>query len=108
MIRRPPRSTLFPYTTLFRSHVEQPAQAAGDGGGRPARRRARLHRGGGGRPGHALPAHEEGEARPPARVHRVSGAALAPFARTLTPSTSKKMNPPFTFLDMAAHARAAL
>src|SRR6266851_7411403 len=26
MIRRPPRSTLFPYTTLFRSHVvEQPA-----------------------------------------------------------------------------------
>src|SRR3712207_7458113 len=24
MIRRPPRSTLFPYTTLFRSDVEQP------------------------------------------------------------------------------------
>src|SRR3712207_7435136 len=24
MIRRPPRSTLFPYTTLFRSAVEQP------------------------------------------------------------------------------------
>src|SRR3712207_8148671 len=24
MIRRPPRSTLFPYTTLFRSYVEQP------------------------------------------------------------------------------------
>src|SRR2546425_7951532 len=23
MIRRPPRSTLFPYTTLFRSHQEQ-------------------------------------------------------------------------------------
>src|SRR5687768_17878390 len=23
MIRRPPRSTLFPYTTLFRSHVDQ-------------------------------------------------------------------------------------
>src|SRR5260370_11640868 len=23
MIRRPPRSTLFPYTTLFRSHMEQ-------------------------------------------------------------------------------------
>src|SRR5437773_9392203 len=33
MIRRPPRSTLFPYTTLFRSHqlgpeVERVAQAA--------------------------------------------------------------------------------
>src|SRR5690554_7177928 len=24
MIRRPPRSTLFPYTTLFRSHVDGP------------------------------------------------------------------------------------
>src|SRR3989475_11766671 len=24
MIRRPPRSTLFPYTTLFRSHAETP------------------------------------------------------------------------------------
>src|SRR2546425_10282645 len=25
MIRRPPRSTLFPYTTLFRSHSQEPA-----------------------------------------------------------------------------------
>src|SRR3712207_8282604 len=25
MIRRPPRSTLFPYTTLFRSEVDDPA-----------------------------------------------------------------------------------
>src|SRR5256884_7811449 len=24
MIRRPPRSTLFPYTTLFRSHFDRP------------------------------------------------------------------------------------
>src|SRR2546422_3798271 len=24
MIRRPPRSTLFPYTTLFRSHTDDP------------------------------------------------------------------------------------
>src|SRR3712207_8209906 len=32
MIRRPPRSTLFPYTTLFRSarHVEQIEKAAGE------------------------------------------------------------------------------
>src|SRR3712207_9558311 len=27
MIRRPPRSTLFPYTTLFRSRAEPPAEA---------------------------------------------------------------------------------
>src|SRR3712207_7581471 len=41
MIRRPPRSTLFPYTTLFRSH----------GGGRPRDRRPRRPlRPGGGRP----------------------------------------------------------
>src|SRR3712207_7190242 len=26
MIRRPPRSTLFPYTTLFRSRAEEPEQ----------------------------------------------------------------------------------
>src|SRR2546425_1728914 len=26
MIRRPPRSTLFPYTTLFRSRVDQPVE----------------------------------------------------------------------------------
>src|SRR3712207_7035911 len=32
MIRRPPRSTLFPYTTLFRSQVEHGAGGA-DGGG---------------------------------------------------------------------------
>src|SRR3712207_8335911 len=28
MIRRPPRSTLFPYTTLFRSPRRRPAEAA--------------------------------------------------------------------------------
>src|SRR2546425_2185225 len=47
MIRRPPRSTLFPYTTLFRSHVEPrraqaPAQhdeAAHDLGHLPRRTR---------------------------------------------------------------------
>src|SRR2546430_11225590 len=32
MIRRPPRSTLFPYTTLFRSRVEAEAHA-GEGRG---------------------------------------------------------------------------
>src|SRR3712207_7432248 len=29
MIRRPPRSTLFPYTTLFRSHEDAPAAEGG-------------------------------------------------------------------------------
>src|SRR3712207_8035318 len=31
MIRRPPRSTLFPYTTLFRSEVEVPGRLRGAG-----------------------------------------------------------------------------
>src|SRR3712207_7516528 len=33
MIRRPPRSTLFPYTTLFRSAVRSEARAVVVGGG---------------------------------------------------------------------------
>src|SRR3712207_9157106 len=32
MIRRPPRSTLFPYTTLFRSVVGQPQKLVGEEG----------------------------------------------------------------------------
>src|SRR3712207_7803544 len=45
MIRRPPRSTLFPYTTLFRSRPAgaAPARAGGAGGDR-ARDRLRRRR----------------------------------------------------------------
>src|SRR3712207_7343179 len=52
MIRRPPRSTLFPYTTLFRSGLAQPREAAavrggGRGDARPHRpRRRAVARGG--------------------------------------------------------------
>src|SRR2546426_5830184 len=35
MIRRPPRSTLFPYTTLFRSRTLKAGAVAGMGAGRP-------------------------------------------------------------------------
>src|SRR5438128_9151309 len=35
MIRRPPRSTLFPYTTLFRSAPGRPALRLGTTGDRP-------------------------------------------------------------------------
>src|SRR2546430_11414936 len=48
MIRRPPRSTLFPYTTLFRSHVIDvvwvEADAAGDGAPVEVANHARLRR----------------------------------------------------------------
>src|SRR5437879_7629354 len=42
MLRRPPRSTLFPYTTLFRSVLDDVPGAGRDGGGvfRPGRRAA--------------------------------------------------------------------
>src|SRR3712207_6900399 len=42
MIRRPPRSTLFPYTTLFRSRDEPPPQAPC---GRPPRHATGLEDG---------------------------------------------------------------
>src|SRR3712207_9187634 len=53
MIRRPPRSTLFPYTTLFRS--DRHLRGNADGGAQPrragkARRVVRQHA----RPAHAL------------------------------------------------------
>src|SRR3712207_7926567 len=35
MIRRPPRSTLFPYTTLFRSPAPRAADPRGAGGAHP-------------------------------------------------------------------------
>src|SRR2546429_6019159 len=42
MIRRPPRSTLFPYTTLFRSPHRRAAHPAEDARGAGAPRRAPL------------------------------------------------------------------
>src|SRR3712207_8862118 len=44
MIRRPPRSTLFPYTTLFRSRGS--TRTARRGAGAPRDRRPGLRRGG--------------------------------------------------------------
>src|SRR5258708_28768018 len=47
MIRRPPRSTLFPYTTLFRSHPKRTAEKhvilAGDIGGTKCNLRSEEH-----------------------------------------------------------------
>src|SRR5437868_10275944 len=44
MIRRPPRSTLFPYTTLFRSPTLRQLQPAGSGGVAAGRQMLRRHR----------------------------------------------------------------
>src|SRR3712207_8546291 len=40
MIRRPPRSTLFPYTTLFRSRLRRVRRARRGRGGKDRRRRS--------------------------------------------------------------------
>src|SRR3712207_7699027 len=58
MIRRPPRSTLFPYTTLFRS---PPAPAGGAGG------ETRWKRERGGRTGHGTVPRRPRRRLPPAR-----------------------------------------
>src|SRR3712207_8647461 len=55
MIRRPPRSTLFPYTTLFRSEE--------------AHRRAAVRPGAATPTGHLIGEHDRGVADPDLRVH---------------------------------------
>src|SRR3712207_6926278 len=59
MIRRPPRSTLFPYTTLFRSGrgQEQRGERAGEG------RAEGQQQGKGARRGHGSPAERTGRIR---------------------------------------------
>src|SRR3712207_8496584 len=79
MIRRPPRSTLFPYTTLFRS----PRPRLGHGTGR-ARRGADKHGTGG--PGPAV-LDQPGE---PAAVAAVGGAVRAQGARVAGPARDRK------------------
>src|SRR2546425_9478646 len=65
MIRRPPRSTLFPYTTLFRSPPEldqplgMPAVATGGAAGQDGAAHALRLRGRGGRPSDSDPSRSE-------------------------------------------------
>src|SRR3712207_6951011 len=66
MIRRPPRSTLFPYTTLFRSERPPPVRARhgrrdDPGGGRAQRPRGLVHQGLLRRPGDRRPPALEGD-----------------------------------------------
>src|SRR2546426_11878923 len=75
MIRRPPRSTLFPYTTLFRS---ERAPLRGDTGATASHRDAP-----GGEPGHELDPRADGGPTPDdagdgARPRRRHGRRVAP------------------------------
>src|SRR2546425_8614177 len=58
MIRRPPRSTLFPYTTLFRSHDHAPRMRVLDGPEQVTHQRVRRGDGAG------APAQGVGQALP--------------------------------------------
>src|SRR5690348_18190936 len=86
MIRRPPRSTLFPYTTLFRSRgqlrregfavpvartrwIGRPCPGAGDGG-RPTEER-HAHHDGDGSPGRRCRRSEEHTSELQSPVHLV-------------------------------------
>src|SRR2546426_8166309 len=75
MIRRPPRSTLFPYTTLFRSVEGQHGRAADPGRLGPGGARLRLRCGlgahadhGGSRPFHARSEEHTSELQSPCNL----------------------------------------
>src|SRR2546430_12249500 len=61
MIRRPPRSTLFPYTTLFRSNPDLRLLCKGDTGEGGARRLGLDNQSAGGASGHRQGAVDEAE-----------------------------------------------
>src|SRR2546429_3827350 len=77
MIRRPPRSTLFPYTTLFRSHV-----AGQIGRARLGRRATRHHDAGGQR-------SEEHTSELQSRLHLVCRLLLEKKKQYLNLSSSE-------------------
>src|SRR2546430_12067456 len=84
MIRRPPRSTLFPYTTLFRSPVHHDAAAS----------LAHLEHDDG-TPGRRIPAHAEQTSQVHERHHVVAEHdRLAPFhgGRGLQDRKSTRLN----------------
>src|SRR2546430_16583180 len=71
MIRRPPRSTLFPYTTLFRSRcngegkvIEKPCRTCAGSGHRPGEKKVRVSIPGGVDSGSQIRLTGEGEVGP--------------------------------------------
>src|SRR5260370_16819632 len=99
MIRRPPRSTLFPYTTLFRSNSgrERPEPLTGplpvhtptpDRPPAPATLYRRPE------PATALHAHGQPTETPPCRTASVPRAVHAPAVRCGFPPTATNTAPP--------------
>src|SRR2546422_7555126 len=101
MIRRPPRSTLFPYTTLFRSHQrpDQPCRESGKDAEPADCRHAQSAgegqtAGGGGHRGREAPlgagGHREEERRRLGAPGRAGGAGGAGPPREASPAASQR------------------
>src|SRR2546425_7320492 len=86
MIRRPPRSTLFPYTTLFRSRDHRPGRPQ-DGHQRPQLGGERVH---GRLRGRALPYLGEHHLRPRSEEHTSELQSLAYLVCRLLLEKKKK------------------
>src|SRR2546430_1602451 len=134
MIRRPPRSTLFPYTTLFRSlgaagrwtvrrrHLAQrhaPVRRAGAAAGRarrPARRPVLARRGGllrAARPAPVRWTHPRGHPGPPddrrsPPAHRSPARRAARAGRSIAASAGERPAGPVPVGDRLSGGRAAV
>src|SRR2546422_6159609 len=84
MIRRPPRSTLFPYTTLFRSRSAPPRRPAGSGRRRSSGARCSASPSGS-RRNRASPRSEEHTSELQSRLHLVCRLLLEKKKKKLVP-----------------------
>src|SRR5258708_19549505 len=87
MIRRPPRSTLFPYTTLFRSRIGRPAR--GLASGLPRFRAPHLS------PSSSAPISEIGKSTRLNSSHQIISYAVFCLKKKKTKSVTRP-EPPFT------------
>src|SRR5256886_6036569 len=93
MIRRPPRSTLFPYTTLFRSFVHRLAEYVEDP---TERRRADRHRDRGAGIDHLHAAHHAVGRRHRHGAHLAASDVLLHFGRQADRGRATPPPPPST------------
>src|SRR3712207_8971216 len=102
MIRRPPRSTLFPYTTLFRSAVLVGSEGLGDGVLVDAQvAEQRLGRRTVGRLVHVCPAEEAGLAGPDRKSTRLNSShANISYAVFCLKKTIATCAPAYVFLTL--------
>src|SRR2546422_4217864 len=103
MIRRPPRSTLFPYTTLFRSHVPAEVHDARVGRGhrdgrRPVEAMLQLRRF---HLGHAGEVRPNGTVQPCLQVHARDVAVLGVHVEDRRDRKSTRLNSSHGYISYA-------